>query len=64
MASTVIAPPRHRLQGRAPRLTIDLDPTDAPTQGQHELAFFTGHDDTGCDVPRVATLPCHDEADP
>ena len=43
LASTVIAQHRHRLKGRAQRITIDLDPTDDPTHGQQELAFFNGH---------------------
>jgi hypothetical protein len=63
MASTVIALHRHRLQGCAQRITIDLDPTDDPTHGQQELAFFNGHDDTWCSLPQVATLTFNDEAE-
>jgi hypothetical protein len=33
VAATVIAHHRARLQGRAQRITIDLDPTDDPTHG-------------------------------
>ena len=63
LAAAVIAPHRHRLNGRARRITIDLDPTDDPTHGQQELAFFNGHDDTWCDLPLVATLTFNDEAE-
>jgi Transposase DDE domain group 1 len=64
LAPTVIAPHRHRLTGRAPRITIDLDPTDDPTHGQQAWAFFNGHDDTWCYLPLVATLTFNDEAEP
>ena len=63
LASTVIAQHRHRLKGRAQRITIDLDPTDDPTHGQQALAFFKGHDDTWCYLPLVATLTFNDEAE-
>ena len=63
LASTVIAQHRHRLNGRAQRITIDLDPTDDPTHGQQELAFFKGHYDTWCYLPQVATLTFNDEAE-
>lgn len=64
LASTVIAQDRHRLKGRAQRITIDLDPTDDPTHGQQELAFFNEHYDTWCYLPQVATLTFNDEAEP
>jgi hypothetical protein len=63
LASTVIAQHRQRLTGRAQRITIDLDPTDDPTHGQQELAFFNGHYDTWCYLPLVATLTFNDEAE-
>lgn len=63
LAATVIAQHRHRLKGRAQRITIDLDPTDDPTHGQQELAFFNGHYDTWCYLPLVATLTFNDEAE-
>jgi hypothetical protein len=47
---------RARLQGRARRITIDLDPTDDSTHGQQEFTFFNGHYDTWCYLPLVATL--------
>lgn len=62
LATTVIAHHRARLQGRARRITIDLDPTDDPTHGQQALTFFNGHYDTWCYLPLVATLTFNDEA--
>lgn len=62
LAATVIAHHRERLNGRAQRITIDLDPTDDPTHGQQELTFFNGHYDTWCYLPLVATLTFNDEA--
>ena len=61
LADTVIAQQRRRLKGRATRITIDLDPTDDPTHGQQEFAFFNGHYDTWCYLPVVATVMFNDE---
>jgi len=61
LANTVIEVHRQRLAGRARRITIDLDPTDDPTHGQQEFAFFNGHYDTACYLPVVATLTFNDE---
>lgn len=63
VAERVIAQQRRRLKGRAQRITLDLDPTDDPTHGQQELAFFNGHYDTWCYLPLVATLTFNDEAE-
>jgi hypothetical protein len=63
MAATVIEHHRRRLQGRAQRITIDLDPTDDPTHGQQELTFFNGHSEAWCYLPLVATLTFNDEAE-
>jgi hypothetical protein len=63
VADTVIAQHRHRLKGRARRITLDLDPTDDPTHGQQELTFFHGHYATWCYLPLVATLTFNDEAE-
>ena len=62
LADTVIAQQRRRLHGRATRITIDLDPTDDPTHGQQEFAFFNGHYDTWCYLPVVATVRFNDES--
>lgn len=61
LADTVIAQQRRRLHGRATRITIDLDPTDDPTHGQQEFAFFNGHYDTWCYLPVMATVTFNDE---
>jgi hypothetical protein len=63
LADRVIEQHRHRLKGRARRITLDLDPTDDPTHGQQELAFFNGHYDTWCYLPLVATLTFNDETE-
>jgi Transposase DDE domain group 1 len=56
LVDLVIEHHRARLEGRARRITIDLDPTDDPTHGQQEFSFFNGHYDTWCYLPVVATL--------
>jgi hypothetical protein len=61
LADTVIAQQRWCRHGRAARITIDLDPTDDPTHGQQEFAFFNGHYDTWCYLPVVATVTFNDE---
>jgi len=61
LADTAIAQQRRRLHGRATRITLDLDPTDDPTHGQQEFAFFNGHYDTWCYLPIVATVTFNDE---
>jgi len=63
LATTVIAHHQKRLQGRAQRITIDLDPTDDPTHGQQAFTFFNGHYDAWCYLPLVATLTFNDEAE-
>src|SRR5436309_11047772 len=61
LADTVIEHHRRRLKGHATRITVDLDPTDDPTHGQQELAFFNGHYDTWCYLPLVATVTFNNE---
>ena len=51
LADLVIGQHCARLRGRAHRITIDLDPTNDPTHGQQEFAFFNGHYDTWCYLP-------------
>jgi hypothetical protein len=63
LAATIIAHHRARLQGRAQRITIDIDPTDDSTHGQQAFTFFNGHYDTWCYLPLVATLRFNDEAE-
>src|SRR6266852_9495029 len=62
LADTVIASHQRRLKRRpVRRITIDFDPTDDPTHGQQELAFFNGHYDTWCYLPLIGTLTFNDE---
>jgi hypothetical protein len=55
LADLVIEHHRARRQGRARRITIELDPTEDPTHGQQEFTFFNGHYDTWCYLPLVAS---------
>jgi len=62
LAELVIETERRSRLRRRPRLiTIDLDPTDDPTHGQQELAFFAYHYDTWCYLPLIATIRFDDE---
>jgi hypothetical protein len=63
LATRVIERHRGRLHGRARRITIDLDPTDAPTHGAQQLTFFNGHYDSWCYLPLLAFLTFDDEAE-
>ena len=63
LAASVIERHQRRLHGRARRITIDLDPTDAPTHGAQQLTFFNGHYDGWCYLPLLAFLTFNDEAD-
>jgi hypothetical protein len=63
LADLVIEQHCARLQGRARRITIDLDPTDDPTHGQQEFSFFNGHYDTWCYLPLLGTVTFNDEAE-
>ena len=56
LADCVIERHRRRLQGRARRITLDLDPTDDPTHGAQQLSFFNHHYDTHCYLPVVGFL--------
>ena len=63
LAECVIERHRRRLQGRARRVTIDLDPTDDPTHGAQQLSFFNHHYDTYCYLPVVGFLSFDEEAE-
>jgi hypothetical protein len=64
LADVVIAHHRARLADTpVRRITIDLDPTDDPTHGQQELAFFNGHYDTYCYLPLLGFLTFNNEAE-
>ena len=61
LAECVIERHRRRLQGRARRITLDLDPTDDPTHGAQQLSFFNHHYDTYCYLPVVGLLSFDEE---
>jgi hypothetical protein len=61
LADLVIGQHHARLHGRARRITIDFDPTDDPTHGQQEFAFFNGHYDTWCYLPLLGFVTFDDE---
>jgi Transposase DDE domain group 1 len=63
LADRVIERHRQRLQGRARRITIDLDPTDDPTHGQQQFTFFNRHYDSYCYLPMVCFLTFNEEAE-
>jgi hypothetical protein len=63
LADLVIEQHRGRRQGRARRITIDFDPTDDPTHGQQEFAFFNGHYDTWCYLPLLGFVSFDHEAE-
>jgi hypothetical protein len=63
LADVVIEHHFDRLQGKARRITIDMDPTDDPTHGAQQLSFFNGHYDTFCYLPMIGTLQFNDESE-
>src|SRR5258708_12573880 len=63
LADCVIARHRKRLHGRARRITIDMDPTDDPTHGQQQFAFFNRHYDSYCYLPMVCFLTFNEETE-
>ena len=63
LADTVIERHRRRLGRKVKRITIDLDPTDDPTHGAQQLAFFNGHYDTWCYLPVAGFLSFNEEAE-
>lgn len=63
LADCVIERHGKRLHGRARRITIDMDPTDDPTHGQQQFAFFNRHYDSYCYLPMVCFLTFNEEAE-
>ncbi len=62
LAETVTA--RHgRRRKRVRRITVDLDPTVAPTHGGQQLTFFDGFHDTSCYLPLGGFLTFDDEVE-
>ena len=62
LAACVIERHRRRLNGRARRITIDLDPTDDQTHAQ-QLTFFNGHYGGWCYLPMLGFLSFDREAE-
>ena len=56
IAETVIDRHRRRLGRRAKTIILDFDPTDDPTHGQQEFAFYHGHYGTHCFLPLIGTI--------
>jgi len=63
LAEAVIERHRRRLKRKVKRITIDLDPTDDPTHGAQQMAFFNGHYDTWCYLPVAGFLTFNEEPD-
>ena len=63
LAACVIERHRRRLNGRARRITIDLDPTDDLTHGAQQLTFFNGHYGGWCYLPMLGFLSFDREAE-
>ena len=63
LAASVIERHRRRLNGRARRITIDLDPTDDLTHGAQQLTFFNGHYGGWCYLPMLGFLSFDREAE-
>lgn len=56
LAERVIERHRARRRGRAKRITVDLDGTDAPTHGARQGALFNGFYGGHCYLPLVACM--------
>ena len=56
LATRVIERHARRLDGRARRIIIDLDPTDDRAHGAQQLSFFNGYYDSWCYLPLLAFL--------
>jgi hypothetical protein len=63
LAGAVIEHHRGRLRGRVQRITVDMDPTDDPTHGQQELAFYNSHYQSWCYQPVVVKVTFDGEAE-
>ena len=63
LALSVMERHRRRLRGKARLITIDLDPTDAPTHGGQQLTFFNGYYDNWCYLPVLGFVSFNDEAE-
>lgn len=62
LLETVLDRHQRRLgRKKVKRVTIDMDPTDDPTYGQQELAFFNGHYDNWCYLPMLCFVSFNQE---
>lgn len=61
LGETVIAHHQRRLEGKARRITIDLDGTEDPVHGGQQLSFFNGFYDRHCYLPLLGFLSFDDE---
>ena len=63
LALSVMERHQRRLRRQARLVTIDLDPTDAPTHGAQQLTFFNGYYDNWCYLPVLGFVSFNDEAE-
>ncbi|MDZ7802096.1 MAG: IS1380 family transposase [Trueperaceae bacterium] len=63
LAEGVIERHRARRNGRAKRITVDVDGTDDPTHGAQQGALFNGFYGEHCYLPLVASMQFEQEAD-
>src|SRR5271156_821538 len=63
LALSVMERHQRRLRRQARLVTIDLDPTDAPTHGAQQLTFFYGYYDNWCYLPVLGFVSFNDEAE-
>ena len=63
LATRVIERHARRLDGRARRIIIDLDPTDDRTHGAQQMSFFNAYYDGWCYLPLLAFLTFDRESD-
>lgn len=63
LAEQVVRRHRKRLKGKVGQITIDMDPTDDPTYGQQQLAFYNSHYGNWCYLPVACFLRFNNESD-
>lgn len=63
LAERVVKRHRKRLNGKVRQITIDMDPTDDPTYGQQQLAFYNSHYGSWCYLPVACFLKFNNESD-
>lgn len=61
LANVVVEQHRKRLGKKVKKIVIDLDPTDDPTYGQQQLAFYNSHYGNFCYLPMAGFLQFDDE---